>query len=363
MPRAQYPIHGQRHWYAYDEAHKRNSAADHHTLPQQRPRGNTGTWHGPAPTGNSAVGKMTKDSVPVVRTRPGPGKSAIPLPGGGSMPLLALSAEGSKEVVSAALQAGYRHFDCSQENLNQVDVGKAIGESGVRRDDLFVSAKLACDDHSDVAGACKRAVAELGLTYLDCFYIGWPVALKKGSLEVDPACTLESTWKQMEELVDVGLVKYIGLANFDLPQVERVLACCRIKPAVLQLELHPLHSQRKLVGVCKRYGLAMVAHHPLGDGADAAHPAAAEVAQSCSKSPVLAVLRFNVQRQVAVSVAAASAAQVAEYAEVLTFSLMDDEKRKLDAINTNKRCVAPDFMTFADPEEGGARKPSMVLAY
>lgn len=76
--------------------------------------------HGPAPTGNSAVGKMTKDSVPVVRTRPGPGKSAIPLPGGGSMPLLALSAEGSKEVVSAALQAGYRHFDCSQENLNQV---------------------------------------------------------------------------------------------------------------------------------------------------------------------------------------------------------------------------------------------------
>jgi len=130
--------------------------------------------------------------------------------------------------------------------------------------------------------------------------IGWPVALRPGTMEVDTACTLEGTWAAMEALVDSGVTRYIGVSNFDLPQVERVLACARVKPAVVQAELHPLCPQRKLVGVCKRYGLAIVALHPLGDGTDASHAAAAAVASACGQTAAAAVVRWNVQRVVGV---------------------------------------------------------------
>lgn len=365
MPRAQYPIHGVRHWYAYDEVGKDHGHSQRSAPPRQQTNGNTGTWNGSAPRGNPnlvAFSQAKMTDAPV-RARPGPGKSTIPLPRGGVMPLMALSAEGSKDVVSAALASGYRHVDCSPEYNNQVDVGSAISSSGVAREELFISSKLACEDHGDVAGACKRTLAELGLSQLELYYVAWPVALKKGTQDVDHSCTLESTWKQMEGLVEQGLVKYIGLSNFDLPQVEKILACCTIKPAVLSVELHPLHAQRKLLGVCKRYGLAAVAHHPLGDGKIVDTPAAVEAAKECGMSPLLTVLRWNVQRQVVVAIPGTDAAQVTEAAGVITFSLVDEEKRRLDAINADQRCVVPPFMSFADPEEGGCTKPSVVLGY
>ena len=107
----------------------------------------------------------------------------------------------------------------------QAEVGSAISSSGVPREELFISSKLASEDHGNVMAACQRTLVELGLSQLDLYYVAWPVALKKGTQEVDPACTLESSWKQMEGLVEQGLVKYIGLANFDLPQV-----CVRASP-------------------------------------------------------------------------------------------------------------------------------------
>lgn len=276
---------------------------------------------------------------------------------------MALSCEGPADVVAGALAAGYRHLDCSPEFNNQTEVGRSIAASGVKREELFVASKLANEDHGDAAAACKKTLAELGLAQLDLFYIGWPVALKKGTQEVDTACTLEDTWKQMEALVEAGLVKYIGLANFDLPQIEKVLACAAIKPAVLQIETHPLLAQRKLVGVCNRYGLAVVAHHPLGDGSLATLPASEEAGKMAGQSATRAALRWNVQRRIAVVVPGTDAAQVKDAAGAIEFCFFDEEKRILDRVDAHTRFVQPAFMKFADPEQGGAVKPSVVLGY
>jgi len=304
-------------------------------------------------------------SVPApIHARKGPGPPDVMLPNGAKMPLLGMSTEGTNEsILKNALEHGYRHFDCSPEYANEEMVGSVLNGSGISRENLFVASKLANDMHGNVTEACEGTLRAMGLSYLDMYVIAWPVAWKKGSQQADEACTLESTWSQLEALVDAGLVKYIGLANFDLPQVERVLAVARIKPAAIQLELHPVLAQRKLVGVCKRKGFAIIAHHPLGAEQLALHPVVTKVAEECGHKPVEVLLRWNVERRVVVLVPGGNPTQVEEGTGATKFSLLDEEKRQLDAMDAGRRTVTPAFMTFADPEEGGAVKPSIVLGY
>mmetsp|Transcript_5117 Transcript_5117/g.8896 ORF Transcript_5117/g.8896 Transcript_5117/m.8896 type:complete len:395 (+) Transcript_5117:216-1400(+) len=385
MPTAHYPIYGVRGWYAKEDD-KSNGGGYSRSGSQQAParrlessqfdsstqryegRGKpSGVWDGPAPRGVLPPGLL---SSPITTyTRKPPGATTTMLPGGGKMPFLGMSTEGTtEEVLKKALELGYRHFDCNPEDGNEAMVGSVLNlnASSVPREDLFVTSKLPNDMHGHVKEACEASLKALGVACLDLYLVAWPVAWKKGTQVVDETCSLEQTWVQMEALVDAGLVKYIGLANFDLPQVERMLSACRIKPAALQVELHPLLAQRKLVGVCKRKGLAIIAHHPLGDANLAANVAVIKVAGECSRKPVEALLRWNLERCVGVTVPGTDATQVAEGAGSITFSLMDEEKRQLDALdalNLGQRSVNPSFMTFAAPGEGGAIKPSSVLGY
>mmetsp|Transcript_34996 Transcript_34996/g.76501 ORF Transcript_34996/g.76501 Transcript_34996/m.76501 type:complete len:382 (-) Transcript_34996:290-1435(-) len=371
MPRAQYPIYGVRGWYEAreDKSYGGQTYASQRSSNQQAPAGRsggkakTGTWDGPAPVGSRDVPPGLLSIPAPVHARKGPGVSDVTLPMGAKMPLLGMSTEGTNEaILKQALQLGYRHFDCSPEYANEAVVGSLLNASNIPREELFVTSKLANDMHGNVKEACEGTLKALGMSYLDLYVIAWPVAWKKGTQEADEACTLEQTWAQLEALVDAGLVKYIGMANFDLPQAERILAACRIKPAAIQLELHPLLAQRKLVGVCKRKGFSIVAHHPYPSQL-ATHPAVAKVAGECGQKPAEAVLRWNVERRVVVVVPGNDATLVEEGTAVLKFSLLDEEKRQLDALDANQRSVTPAFMTFADPEQGGAIKPSAVLGY
>uniref|UniRef100_A0A0R3WXW4 Aldo_ket_red domain-containing protein n=1 Tax=Hydatigena taeniaeformis TaxID=6205 RepID=A0A0R3WXW4_HYDTA len=158
------------------------------------------------------------------------------------------------QAVKVAISTGFRHFDSAMFYDTESEVGAAIAscieKGGVKREDFFITSKLWCDKHApeDVRKACEQSLKNFGLEYLDLYLIHWPVSFhcKEGvRYDIDdPNCVvnehhkLEDTWKAMEELVSAGLVKSIGVSNFNKRQLERILASCTICPAVNQVEVN-----------------------------------------------------------------------------------------------------------------------------
>lgn len=355
-----YPVYGMRSFTNPHNEVVDSSPALVRSEPQ-RGTAKTGTWDGPAPIGS--VAPVPVDEITAI-TRPKPGPTDVLLKNDVRMPLLGFGTKAATAAsVKEAIDLGYKHFDCSPDYGNQVEIGKVFQSTS--RSQLFISSKLPNQDHCEAYEACRRTLQELGVDFLDLYVISWPVAWKKGTQDADTEITLQETWAQMENLVEDGLVKNIGLANFSLPQVEQILGSCKIRPTVLQIELHPMCAQRKMVGVCKRYGIQIAAHHPLG-GAEVDNLKAevvAKVASECKQSPAQVALRWSVQRMITVIVEAASTDEAKDFVGVNFFGLTNDEKRQLDTMDQNKRCYQPEWAVFADPEAGGATKPSVVFGY
>ena len=184
--------------------------------------------------------------------------------------------------VSIALRNGYKHFDCAAVYGNEKEVGKALSASTVPREALFVTSKLWNSEHApeDVRPAVTQTLCDLQLDYLDLYLVHWPQAFAKvanthagfpkqpdGSIVYDFTTSIETTWGAMEKLVDCGLVKSIGLSNFNQEQIETVLRVARIKPAVLQIESHPFLAQDQLISFCLRHGIVVTVYSPLASGA------------------------------------------------------------------------------------------------
>ena len=179
-----------------------------------------------------------------------------------SMPALGLgtwkSAPGDVyKAVKIAIKTGYRHIDCAPVYGNEKEVGKAVSEciadGMVKRSDLWITSKLWNNQHAktDVVPALKQTLSDLNITYLDLFLIHWPIALKKNimfpqsgkdmiSLKEIP---LTETWKGMEEAVDAGLARHIGVSNFGINNLTKILNSARIRPEVNQVECHPYLQQ------------------------------------------------------------------------------------------------------------------------
>ncbi|PRW21059.1 Alcohol dehydrogenase [NADP(+)] [Chlorella sorokiniana] len=332
----------------------------------------TGTWNGPAPRGYVAEPMHAQDESRAAAAKPVNDPQHLLLPGAVRLPLLGLGTYQlqSADAVRKALELGYRHIDCAAFYANQKVIGEGLKDflAQGKRGELFITSKIWNDEHrpADARASAERTIADLGCGHLDLLLVHWPCAWRPGTQEVDPDVTIQQTWRALEELVDAGLVRFIGVSNFSLKQVEEVLSFARIKPVVNQIELHPLLAQRKLVGVCLRKGVHCVAYSPLGVGKDALlqHPAVLEVAAETGKSPAQVLLKWNVQRGVPVIPKAGSEPHLAENIEGLfTWRLTWDQKAKLDALDAGTRlCTGwESWHTFDDPEEGGALKPSKVL--
>lgn len=291
----------------------------------------------------------------------------------GSIPALGFGtyAPGESEddvykAVQVAIKAGYRHLDCAAIYRNERAVGQAIKktivEDKVTREDLFIVSKLwnTCHKPDLVRASLKKSLEDLGLQYLDLYLIHWPIGLKEGGdfipkdekgnvlfSDVD----FVDTWQAMEDCVDEGLVKYIGLSNFNSEQIQRILDVARIKPVINQVECHIYLSQEKLIEFCKSKGIIVTAyslfaspgHKKMPYTPCMEEPTIVEIAKSKGKKPSQVIIRFLLQRGLVVIPKSVSPNKIIENFQVFDFELGDDEMKKILALNKNHRTNTEDI--------------------
>ncbi|KAL7493958.1 hypothetical protein ACHAWT_002744 [Skeletonema menzelii] len=240
---------------------------------------------------------------------------------------LGLNPAEAKATINEALSLGYRLFDCAPVYFNEMHVGDAFHEAttGVPRSDVFITSKLAGPFHrpEHVEPALRKTLNDLRLGYLDLFLVHWPVAFKyvdfdpsirgwdnediddsEGGKNIDPTVSLRDTWRAMESLVDKGLVKHIGVANFPVMLLHDLLSYSRITPAVNQVEIHPYNQQPKLLAYCNSRNVTVQAYSPLGTPgfkeSDEPHilsdPVLSEMAKSKGITVAQLCLQWSLQR-------------------------------------------------------------------
>lgn len=294
------------------------------------------------------------------------------LSSGQKMPMIGLGTWKStpgqvKQAVLTALDCGYRHIDCAAAYSNEQEVGEALAlrigpGKTLRREDVFVTSKLWNTKHDpeDVEAACHTTLTDLGLSYLDLYLMHWPMAFQRGK-ELMPrsedgnVCYSDThykeTWKAMESLVDKGLVKAIGLSNFNARQINDILNMAKHKPVINQVECHPYLSQQALTGHCGTRGICVTAYSPLGSGdrpwASPTEPALLEdkqlkaIADRYKKSPAQIILRWHIQRGVTCIPKSVTPSRIEENLQVFDFSLSEVDMSLINSFNRNERFIVP----------------------
>lgn len=240
--------------------------------------------------------------------------------------------EDTQRVVEDALEVGYRHIDTATGYNNEKEVGAALRASGIPRDEIFVTTKLRNDHHKarDVEGAFERSLEALGLDSLDLYLIHWP--MPANDFYVD-------TWKTFQTFAADGRAKAVGVSNFEIAHLERIIAETGAAPAVNQVELHPIFQQRELRAYQAEHGIATESWGPLGQGKyDLFGMEPIEAAASAhGVTPAQVVLRWHLQRGFIVIPKSNRRERMAENLDVFGFELDADEMAAIDSLDENRR--------------------------
>lgn len=232
--------------------------------------------------------------------------------------------------IKTALKAGYTSIDTADVYGNEEGVGKAIKESGVPREQLFITTKLANSmqrkGYEATLKAFETSRKKLGLEYIDLFLIHWPVKDKY----ID-------SWKAMIKLYKEGLVRAIGVSNFLIHHLEDILNETDVVPAVNQIELHPWLTQNELVDFCKKNKIQVEAYSPLMGGRLKEVTEIDETAEKYGKTPAQIVLRWHLQREVIVIPKSVHEDRIIENSQIFDFNLSDDDMEAISALNRDKR--------------------------
>jgi len=250
--------------------------------------------------------------------------------------------EETERIVSDALEVGYRHIDTAAIYGNEIGVGRAIAASGIPRDELYITTKLWNSDQGTQSAidVMDLSLEKLGLDHVDLYLIHWP--------RPDLDRYLES-WHTLEQLKADGKTTSIGVSNFHIPHLERVIGESGTVPAVDQIELHPAFAQRPIREYAASKGIAIEAWGPLGQGKYDLFgmPAVADAARAHGVSPAQAVIRWHLQHGIIVFPKSNSRERIAQNFDVFGFELTAAEMAAIDGLDQGMRVGSnPDEATF-----------------
>ena len=237
--------------------------------------------------------------------------------------------------VATALQAGYRSIDTAKLYFNEEGVGRAIAESGIPREELFITTKLWNDEHGydKALRAFDASMARLGLDYLDLYLIHWPVPRQDKYADA---------WRALCSLAGDGRVRAIGVSNFTQAHLTRIIEDSGVVPAVNQVELHPRFAQAPLRAFDAGHGIATEAWSPLGQGKGLLDdPVLAKIAAAHGRTPAQVVLRWHLQLGNVVIPKSVTASRIAENIDVFGFELSGDDIAAIDGLDAGGR-IGPD---------------------
>jgi len=273
--------------------------------------------------------------IPTVSLRDG---SEIPQLGFG---VFQVPPEDTAAVVAKALQTGYRHIDTAAAYHNEAGVAEAIRASGLQRGEVFVTTKCFNDDHGyeQAKRAFHASLERLGFDYVDLYLIHWPVPARDRYVE---------TWKAFVDLRADGLVRSIGVSNFQPAHLERLISETGETPSINQVELHPYLQQGALREKHRELGIVTEAWSPLAQGQAPQDPVIARIAETHSRTPGQVVIRWHLQLGNVVIPKSVTPKRIEQNLEVFDFELSDSEMQAIAGLDAGGR-IGPDPETFGRP--------------
>ncbi|MFD2446921.1 aldo/keto reductase [Bacillus sp. CGMCC 1.16607] len=242
--------------------------------------------------------------------------------------------------VKSAIKHGYRSIDTAAIYQNEEGVGQAIREgikeTGVAREDLFITSKVWNSDlgYESTIAAYETSLTKLGLDYLDLYLIHWPVAGK-----------YKEAWRALETLYKEGKVKAIGVSNFQVHHLEDLINDAEIKPMVNQVEYHPRLTQKEVHAFCLKHGIQLEAWSPLMQGQLLDHPVLEEIANQYNKSIAQVILRWDLQNGIVTIPKSTKEQRIVENSTIFDFELTKEDMEKINGLNQDHR-VGPDPDNF-----------------
>ena len=229
----------------------------------------------------------------------------------------------AEKAVRWALELGYRHIDTAQAYGNEASVGKALRDSGVPRDEVFITTKFQ-PGHKDPVAEAEKSLRRLGVDQVDLYLVHWP---QRGPVWA---------WPGLERAQERGLARSIGVSNFSASDLDQVIAAASSAPVVNQIQFSAMEYRRGLVEACRRHGIVPEAYSPLGTGRHLTNQRVTEIAARVGRTPAQVLLRWCVQHGVPIIPKSTHRERIAENARVFDFTLSDEDMGALDALDRTR---------------------------